>query len=162
MTAALGIKVTLNNPYRHKTKGEMACECRDKAFLKAKLKDTMSCSSPTKGRWKKLPNGHCGYCVPCLIRRAAIIAAFGKDDTYYAMSKLPTGDGDPRRADQRNLRSFTLAVRRLKSNPSLAKLMIHSSGPLSEFSGEWKAYAQMYMNGMQEVAHLLNLRDDDK
>lgn len=157
MAVALGIRVSLNNPYRHKTKGEMAKECKDQTFLKAKLKDTMSCSSPTKGRWKKQPNGHCGYCVPCIIRRAAVIAAFGKDDTFYSSARLPVSAGDPHKADGKNLRSFALAVQRLESNPSLAKLMIHSSGPLSEFSDEWDAYAEMYAHGMQEVASLLNL-----
>lgn len=154
--SSLGIRVVLNNPYRHQTKGEMASGCKDRPFLKAKLKDTMSCSSPTKGRWKKQPNGHCGYCVPCIIRRASVGAAFGEDDTHYGVKDLAVVASDPSKANGKNIRSFLLAIRRLKANPRLAKIMIHASGPLSEFVDEWEDYAAMYGRGMVEVDALLN------
>ena len=156
MVSALGIKVALENPYRHQTKGQMAQACKDRDFLRAKLKDTMSCSSPAKGRWKKQPNGHCGYCVPCIIRRASVLAAFGSDETTYAVPDLSAVADDPTRAEGKNLRSFLLAIRRLIANPNSAKIMIHASGPLSEFGDEWTDYADMYARGMAEVAALLN------
>jgi hypothetical protein len=154
--SALGINVTLKNPYRHHTKGEMAQECQDRDFLKAKLKDTMSCSSPAKGRWKKQPNGHCGYCVPCIIRKASVLAAFASDETTYTVPDLSAVAKDSAKAEGRNIRSFLLAIRRLRANPNLAKIMIHASGPLSEFADEWADYAAMYARGMAEVDSLLN------
>jgi hypothetical protein len=155
LVAALGINVTLVNRYRHMTKGQMIRKCLDKVFLKAHMKDTMSCSSPTKGRWKKKKPGHCGYCVPCLIRRAAIMAGIGSDDTPYAISDLSAELLDSRTATGTNIRSFLLAARRLKATPVLAKVAIHASGPLREFPDEWEAYARMYADGIGEVAALL-------
>src|SRR3546814_7334274 len=67
---ALALDVELNNPYRHMTKGEMVANCADKPFLEKIVANSMSCSSPAKARYKKLSPRHCGYCVPCLIRRA--------------------------------------------------------------------------------------------
>src|SRR3546814_18618542 len=69
---ALALDVELNNPYRHMTKGEMVANCADKPFLEKIVANSMSCSSPAKARYKKLSPRHCGYCVPCLIRRASL------------------------------------------------------------------------------------------
>ncbi len=159
---SLGIEVDLENPYRHSTKGEMARACKDRAFLKARLKDTMSCSSPTKGRWKKEASGHCGYCVPCIIRRASVTAAFDKDETFYALKDLASASNHSDKAIGANIRSFLLSIRRLSANPAAAKVLIHSSGPLTEFRAEWDAYAKMYTRGIAEVAALFNLGEQPK
>ena len=47
-----------------------------------------SCSSIAKARWQGLAPGHCGFCVPCLIRRASITSAFGTDPTHYTLADL--------------------------------------------------------------------------
>ncbi|HMV67684.1 MAG TPA: hypothetical protein PKA64_12615, partial [Myxococcota bacterium] len=77
----LGIRAHLINPYRHKTKGEMVRECQNQDFLADNAQLTMSCSSPTKGRWKHLASAHCGHCVPCLIRKAAFVGWQKGDNT---------------------------------------------------------------------------------
>jgi hypothetical protein len=79
----LGLALTLDNRYRHQTKGEMVAGCADKALLGREAKSTMSCSSPTKARWSGREPMHCGHCVPCLIRRASLVAGLGIDDTTY-------------------------------------------------------------------------------
>ena len=61
----------------------MAGECKNKDVLYETMKLSFSCSSPGKARWKQLSQQHCGYCVPCLIRRAAMHKAFGDDGTVY-------------------------------------------------------------------------------
>ena len=68
---------TVSNPYWDKTKGEMADECRNKALLHSIISDSISCSSPQKLRYKGAHPQHCGYCVPCIIRRAAMARAYG-------------------------------------------------------------------------------------
>ena len=83
-------------------------------------------------------------------------AAFGEDDTHYGVKDLAVVASDPSKANGKNIRSFLLAIRRLKANPRLAKIMIHASGPLSEFVDEWEDYAAMYGRGMVEVDALLN------
>lgn len=79
----LGLNMSVKNPYWNKTKGEMASECKNQDVLYATMKLSFSCSSPGKARWRGLSPQHCGYCVPCIIRRAAMHKAFGKDETIY-------------------------------------------------------------------------------
>lgn len=153
--AKLDIAVSLANPYRHKTKGEMVEECKDRAFLGKTAADTMSCSAPTKGRWLKLAPMHCGYCVPCLIRRASLLHGLGKDSTKYQIPELADRILDSRKAEGRDVRSFQLALMRLRKNPAFARTAILIPGPLSEFLNELPAFEAMYVRGMNEVGALL-------
>lgn len=151
----LGIDVTLVNPYRHRTKGQMAAECRNGLLLQRAVANTMSCSSPTKGRWQGLAPAHCGYCVPCLIRRAALVRAFGTDPTTYHLANLAAAPLDCSKAEGQHIRSFQLALARLHANPKLARTAIHSPGPLMDFRDEWPGFARVYAEGMDEVGSLL-------
>src|SRR5690606_23689563 len=79
----LSLPVTLALPYRFKTKGEMLAEVRDKDLLKNTAALTMSCSHPEAGRYQGYsPGNHCGYCVPCIIRRASMTHANIDDASY--------------------------------------------------------------------------------
>lgn len=71
----LGINVQLINPYLKKTKGEMLQECRNSTLLSNGVKTTLSCShSGHTNSWERRNVQNCGYCIPCLIRRASIHA----------------------------------------------------------------------------------------
>lgn len=78
---AVGLKVTIINPYEAKTKGEMLEGCQDHA-IKELAKVSYSC-----GKGKRL-NKQCGRCVPCLIRRAAFYAAGLRDETPYVAHSI--------------------------------------------------------------------------
>lgn len=151
----IGIRARLVNTYRHMTKGEMVSRCKDKAFLRASAKNTMSCSSPTKFRWKGLTNKHCGFCLPCLIRRAALLAGFDADDTPYHARHLSSQTLDSTKASGGDIRSFQLALARLQAHPRLAKAFIHKPGPLSDCPREIPHLERMYLAGMNEVGRLL-------
>ena len=99
----LGIDAQFLNPYRFKTKGQMLSECANSTFIAKNYDVTISCSSITKGRWKNLSPVHCGYCTPCLTRRASIEAAFGKDATDIFDPKLgcPTPETNEGRVHKR-------------------------------------------------------------
>jgi len=152
---ALGINAVLTNPYQFQTKGEMVLSCKDKTLLGVTAKDTMSCSSPTKGRWKGETPKHCGYCVPCLIRRAALLRGFGKDDTTYWYNDLQSKILNPQRSEGKDIRSFQLAWSRLKARPAIAELLIHKSGPLNHLKSEIPAFSRVYLDGMREVGEFL-------
>jgi len=82
---AIGIDVDIVNKYQLKTKGEMLSECQNKVLLNKLINRTISCShSKRKGQWarKKKSDGakNCGYCIPCLIRRASVYH-YGELDT---------------------------------------------------------------------------------
>ena len=151
----LDLPVELLNPYRHQTKGEMVVGCRDREFLKKVAKDTMSCSAETKRRYQGESPGHCGYCVPCLIRRAAMRHGFGGDDTDYSISNLAAQPLSAEKAKGRDMRSLQLMLARLETKPHLAKILIHKPGPLSDFPDEIPAYERVFLAGMKEIGTLL-------
>ncbi len=152
LTHALGIAGQIVNPYWDKTKGEMVKSCNNKALLKQILPLSLSCSSPSKARWKGEALGHCGYCLPCLIRRASLR---GGDPTTYGIPDLTKSILDTRQAEGQQVRSFQYAISRLKKNPELSKLLIHKPGPLTDYPDRLDDYAGVYLRGMKEVGLLL-------
>jgi len=158
LAAALGIPGGVENPYWDKTKGEMVENCTNRALLSRLLPDALSCASPTKGRWLGRGIEHCGYCLPCLIRRAAILKGLGTaDPTSYTLSDLTAHVLDTRDAEGQQVRSFQFAIERLRARPQLADLLIHKPGPLTDESPARKtALAAVYRRGLNELADLLN------
>ena len=152
----LGIGAQLLNPYRFKTKGESLSGCANSTFIAKNYDITISCSSITKGRWKKLPPGHCGYCTPCLIRRASIKTAFGKDATTYSIPSLHAHPLNAREAESTDVRAIQMMHRRLCKNPGLTTVLIYKTGPLDDYSAaEISDYADVFKRGIGEVGALL-------
>lgn len=154
LLAGLGLSATLVNPYQFLTKGEMVAECADAGFLAAAAATTMSCSSPAKQRWLGRGPEHCGYCVPCLIRRASLVRGMGVDTTPYT-EDLWAAPLSTRTKVGQHVRSFQAAHARLQKQPGLAKTHIHQSGPLFEFAAELPRFERVYRDGLAEVAGLL-------
>jgi 7-cyano-7-deazaguanine synthase in queuosine biosynthesis len=68
----IGIRSTLVNPLEEKTKGEVLAQCRDQETLAQLGPESVSCAHPSRRNiWARRQARNCGYCVPCLIRRAA-------------------------------------------------------------------------------------------
>lgn len=82
----LGIRNPIVNPLELKTKGECLTESPNLRLLKSAVDDSVSCSHGTrKQTWtrraKEIRN--CGYCVPCIVRRAAMHkAGIDRGDQY--------------------------------------------------------------------------------
>ena len=153
----VGVSATLVNPYRHKTKGEMVASCADLDFLRREVGRSMSCSSPAKARYKKLSPRHCGYCVPCLIRRASIKKGLGiADPTLYTIADLGAQTLFTDKSEGEHIRSFQLMAMRLQKRPELANILVHKPGPLIDKLSEIPAYADVFRRGVQEVADLLS------
>jgi 7-cyano-7-deazaguanine synthase in queuosine biosynthesis len=148
----LGIAGTLENPYRFATKGEMLSGCVNGDLARESLVDTISCSSITKARWLGLSPRHCGFCVPCLIRRAAITSAFGSDPTTYTIRNLSAQPLNSKSPEGEHVRAFQEMARRLIKRPSLSRLLIHKPGPLSDFSdADIAEYSGVFSRGISEV-----------
>nr|WP_281719360.1 Qat anti-phage system QueC-like protein QatC [Nitrosomonas nitrosa] len=157
LLSRLGIAGTVENPYWNKTKGEMVSACTNKTLLKRIVPFSLSCSSPTKGRWAGRGTEHCGYCLPCIIRRASLETAFGrgKDPTAYAIKDLASRPLNTLRAEGQQIRSLQIAIERLRRTPTLAKILIHKSGSLSDQVDNLDELAAVYQRGMLEVAKSL-------
>lgn len=152
---ALEIDGHIENPYWHKTKGEMASQCSNANLLKQLIELSLSCSSPDKARWHGYGAMHCGHCLPCLIRRASLEGALGcgQDPTPYAVQDLHTLNTN--RAEGQQVRSFQFAIERLRRHPDLAKILIHKPGPLHDEVGRLGELAAVYRRGLEEVGRLL-------
>jgi hypothetical protein len=144
----LELKIDLYNPYQFKTKGEMIVECKDSIFLQANISQTMSCSHPDLGRYAgdNTPS-HCGNCLPCIIRRAAIEYAYTNDSSNYRdMNFQKKGAMD-------NLRSYKLGIRDYETSNIDTALTIQISGPINNKIVD---YCGVYNRGMNELKSLLD------
>ncbi len=149
----LGIDLSVRNPYWYMTKGEMADKCLNKDFLLQVIQDSISCSSPQKARWIGAAPQHCGYCVPCIIRRAAMNKAFKeeKDSTPYLVDSVSEIVANHAKGKGMQLRSFQIAINRIKKQPQLAKTLIYKSGPLSGDSAYLCELSDVYQRGLLEI-----------
>jgi hypothetical protein len=72
----LGIVNDIINPFKMKTKGECLRDCLDRTLLKSLVDTSVSCSHGTRKQyWIRKGVQNCGYCVPCIVRRAALYKA---------------------------------------------------------------------------------------
>ena len=155
---SLGLNIQIENPYWDKTKGEMVATCANSSLLRRLVPASLSCASPSKGRWQRHGTQHCGYCLPCLIRRAALMKGLrpDPDPTTYTVDDLTARTLNTRQSDGVQIRSFQLAIERLHARPELAPILIHKPGPLSDESPiRQAAIAEVYQRGLEEVAALL-------
>lgn len=150
---ALDIQVELVLPYRFQTKGEMLRSCADQTMLRANIAETMSCAHPGAGRFSgaKVAYQHCGYCLPCLVRRAAI-SSFMEDPTAYRVEDLLAPLTPTRRSD---LRACKLALDRYRERPARLKDIL-MSGPLHGLEDELHAYLDLYHRGLAELERFLH------
>lgn len=164
LLVGLGLNLSVKNPYWNKTKGEMAGECKNKDVLYETMKLSFSCSSPGKARWKQLSQQHCGYCVPCLIRRAAMHKAFGDDGTVYTETSIYEMQNKNAEGMGIQLRSFQYAIDKIKQDRNRALFYIHKPGPLPQDDEYLRELADTYIRGLLEVDAFIqdNLAQEDE
>lgn len=138
----VGLPVLLRNEFRHMTKGEMVAEAVAAGRVEG-LTGTMSC-----GKWKR-KNMHCGYCVPCLIRRASFAKAGVNDDTPYRHDLQKAWADVDLRDD---LLAMVLAS---TDNAKDSKMRAAASGPLPLDRRERDAWFGVHDRGLQEVSDYL-------
>ena len=148
LIAAVGVKIEIRNPYRLSTKGEMLAQSSNPRLLRALVDDSISCAHPETPRWQKRPQGNCGYCFPCLIRRSAL-AHVGWDDGPYAWDVL-TEEAllNPRLRRGADLRAIANGV--FADRPDRDSLR---NGPLP--SGEHREFLSVWRRGTDELRQWL-------
>jgi hypothetical protein len=143
-------------PYRFQTKGRMAAGVLNTSAFRDGVHQTVSCSHPEVGRFQgKTPGQHCGYCVPCIIRRAALAAAGHDDPSRYDCDVLR----DPPTANTqtgRDLRAFQMAARRFDPDGRHRHLFeVLSTGPIPP--EDVTGYVEVYRSGMDEIRRFLGI-----
>jgi len=154
----LGILGKVQNPYWNKTKGEMIVDCKRPDVLKQTAKMSISCAKPSHGRWERATEKHCGYCLPCIIRRASFLRGIKvmSDPTEYRIPDLKTADLDSTTKKGEQVRGFEFAIARLKQKPSRARAFVYKTGPLTEDLSRIAQLEGVYRRGMEEVATFLD------
>ncbi|WP_099607690.1 Qat anti-phage system QueC-like protein QatC [Vibrio coralliilyticus] len=140
-----GIRVLVENPYKHKTKGEMLRECADQSKLKQLAPDTTSC-----GRYLIHGHQHCGRCVPCMVRRAAFNAWNQKDLTIYKYHNL--GIKNDEHSGYDDVRSALIAIYERREKGTKRWLSSALSSPRIQSKED---LAHMIERGLEEIEALL-------
>jgi hypothetical protein len=159
LLSQVGIDGVIVNRYWNKTKGEMMEGCLNPDLLRNVARDSLSCAHPAAGRWIKSAAGrhtHCGHCVPCIIRQAAFDRAWGQgnDPTGYRVD-IHQNPLSTQAAEGKQVRAFQYAVARLAGRPDLARILVHTPGPLLEDVAHLDGLAGVYSRGITEVGQLL-------
>ncbi len=152
LVKSMGLNLEIINPYQTKTKGEMIKECKNISLLEDTYFNTMSCSHPDQGRYKgiKYPI-HCGCCIPCIIRRAAINEGFCIDRTEYLDEKINLND-----TAKINKNAYNLMLKR--NEMTNTKLLIQESGVLEKDILE---IANMFDRGVEEIKNFFISLEDE-
>lgn len=85
----IGFANPIINPFELKTKGEVLAECLAPDLLGQLAPASVSCAHPSRRNvWKRKGARNCGYCVPCLVRRAALFHIGRDDGSAYGIDVL--------------------------------------------------------------------------
>lgn len=146
----LGIDVPIELPYMFKTKGEMLATATDPEVVRKLAGKSVSCASPNP--WGKAEESHCGYCVPCIIRRAAMKAA-GLDQSKDYRLNVRNPGRDLTAKESTHIKGFRLAIRNRSGGITLPQLL--SAGPLPPSMGSVDDFRAVHDRGLAEVAAFL-------
>jgi hypothetical protein len=151
---SLGITSSIMTPFRFLTKGEMLISTKNAGVLNEGIKLTHSCSHNTYVRFKSRSfDDHCGYCLPCIIRRAATSHASLEDVNYVV--DVVNNNLPPNRAEGKDLYALKIALKRLENMNSSLFSHIRTAGPLQGTREEIVQYVDVYRRGMAEIKMLL-------
>ncbi|WP_258047236.1 Qat anti-phage system QueC-like protein QatC [Streptomyces sp. SM13] len=140
-----GVTNPLINPYRLMTKGEMLTTSPNQALLQELAPASVSCSHPEAARYDGRTQGNCGYCFPCLIRRASMAKAGWDQATDYAWDALT----DAHLLDATTRRSADLRAVIAGTRPGRPAIDVLRNGPLPR--GERHLFLDVWRRGSDEV-----------
>jgi 7-cyano-7-deazaguanine synthase in queuosine biosynthesis len=147
---AIGLTNRLENPFRLMTKGEMLGEIPNRQLLLRLAPRSLSCSHPETARWARRMQGNCGYCYPCLIRRASLHAIGADTEPYaYDVASEPELLGSGQRGS-----SVRALIRSLASDAAPTDVL--RNGPIPD--GEAAQFAAMYQRGREELRRWLKAK----
>ena len=151
----LGVSNLIINPLEFATKGECLKQCRDLPLLKKLAPLSVSCSHATRRQiWhpsRRATATNCGYCVPCLFRRAAMHQIGADDGLHYGLDvcqgELSPDDSRKSADDLRAMLDFLSG----DTSPATLQEMLDLVTILDEVSRR----AAMASRGFEEVRALI-------
>jgi len=141
---ALELDHPIENQFRLLTKGEVVKRSPNFDLLASLASQSISCSHPELARLRHRPVGNCGYCYPCLIRRAALHHV-DLDMEHYAWD-APTDESllHPSSDSGRALRSVLMS---LAQSPRHVDVLRNGRIPNSEAG----SFFAVYCRGREEL-----------
>ncbi|MGI4741279.1 MAG: Qat anti-phage system QueC-like protein QatC [Janthinobacterium lividum] len=149
----LGIRNEVQNPLGEKTKGECVRQCLNQPLLLRAHNHTNSCAKRShRVTWLNRQASHCGRCMPCIYRRAAL-HTIGADTAVYGRD-ICQGEVDPL-ATAVYTNDFRACLALLQDNPSQRQVArsLLASGHLN--LAKLQGYAAVFRQALQEVRALL-------
>lgn len=160
----LGINSKIINPYSLKSKGEIVEEvCNMEVFEKTAYK-TISCSHPCHSRYDKLQTPmNCGYCYPCLIRKASMNKINYLKDEYNPnnnLSKTFIENNNSIEGKAKDLKAVMYSLNRylnhIDDNNYINRLLL-KTGKLE--LDEIEQYNRVYRVSMDEIKNMIISED---
>lgn len=141
---AVALKTRVENPFRLSTKGETLARSPALPLLKQLAPRSLSCAHPEAGRLHHRSVGNCGYCFPCLIRRASLHHIGADRGSQYAIDAA----ADPSLLDLEDAGADLRALLFSLSRPA-SELDVLRNGPVP--GPEVAAFAATHIRGRGEI-----------
>lgn len=154
---ALGLNHNIINPYQFMTKREVVETAAATASFQQEYMNTISCSHPCIPRWKGLSYPkNCGYCYPCIIRKAALMNIETSNSNYSPLPFTTYHDLLEYQHDSGNdLKAICASVHRYNtvSEAEIRRLVL-STGKLSY--DKLNEHIAVYTNTMNDLVNYLH------
>lgn len=148
----LGLHNSIINPCESKTKGEMLAGSADPNTLYFLTPYSVSCAHATRrARWVRRGARNCGYCVPCLVRRASLHHIGQDNGTDYGYD-VCVGELDLRAGVATDLRAVLDCLREVHSTEQVNE-RVFMTGPLP--GEKFNIHAGVVQRGLEELRALM-------
>lgn len=156
----VGIRNKILNPYAYLTKGEIVEEVAGFNVFSEYAHKTISCSHPCQSRYEQIPPPiNCGYCYPCLIRRASMNRIKYSKDAYnhnYKLTKAFIEDNNKLGGRSSDFKAVLYSINRYVNNKNNAKFidkLLLKPGRLEK--DEVKLFNRVYRETMDELSNMI-------
>jgi 7-cyano-7-deazaguanine synthase in queuosine biosynthesis len=147
-----GLITPLVNPYEDLTKGEMVRRGRHRELLGRLVGGSVSCARPVVSRWQGRPAGSCGYCYPCLMRRAALHSVGWDRGEDYLRDALAEPSILAHRVRGRDLRALLVAVKTWEDTPAEVEARLRLGASAKAIPAQFLQARRLLDRGFQEIA----------
>jgi len=147
-----GLATPLVNPYEDLTKGEMVRRSRHRELLGRLFGTSVSCTRPVVSRWQRRPAGSCGYCYPCLMRRAALHSVGWDRGEDYLRDALAEPSILAHRGRGRDLRALLVAVKTWEDTPAEVEARLMLGASPEAIPAQFLQARRLMDRGFQEIA----------
>lgn len=156
----------VKNFYAFSTKGEIVKEHKDNPIFKEYASETISCSHPCLSRYSGYRTPlNCGYCYPCLIRKASLNTIGHANNEYnpkYKLSKSFIEEFNKVNGKSSDLKAVLLSLKNYlnhKEDENYIRHILLKHGQLS--LDELNKYEHVYRNTMEELLQMF-IEEDKK